>query len=391
MMSMDNDQSEAVDWGDGDDAPEETAESVAADVEADAVSLASDDDDLEALKKYHHNAWDDSRGPPASDQASQDRVDTAAQAIPETQESRENNVRRSAVESAPNPHGLPPKPRSDVYSKGPAPAQVSISATSMAQRDARANGNRNSPELRDANRRTLPPGWEVRYSHKGETYYYNDAVGTAQWDFPDAPVHHARSTGSHERSKNAERAVAHTTRRSRSRERRPARRSLSPPRGTYRPRSRSVERDAFYRSARHVSPKRESARAPREVNAPRTRSRPSSRERRPSPKSSRNTARRSRSPAHARESRDGSRHESRQESSHHQSSSTLSFPKPCAIYFCRGKGETLRSKLVASLQGRLFGGEGSPEPLSLLETLRFLVSHFFESVFLMGHLSSRRA
>jgi hypothetical protein len=51
----------------------------------------------------------------------------------------------------------------------------------------------------------------------------------------------------------------------------------------------------------------------------------------------------------------------------------------------------LRSKLVASLQGRLFGGEGSPEPLSLLETLRFLVSHFFESVFLMGHLSSRRA
>jgi len=124
MMSIDNDQSEAVDWGDGDDAPEETAESVAADVEADAVSLASDEDDLEALKKYHHSAWDESREPPASDHASQDRVDVAAPTVQETQESQEKSVKHSTTESVPNPHGLPPKPRSDLYSKGPAPTEV---------------------------------------------------------------------------------------------------------------------------------------------------------------------------------------------------------------------------------------------------------------------------
>ena len=347
---MDDDQSEAVDWGDGDDVPDENAESIV--VEADAVSLASDDqDDLEALKKYHQNTWDGSREPAISEST----VSQSTPAAPPAPESLERN-NSSPSNSAPNVHGLPPKPSSNVYSKGPPSNVVSTSATAMAPRNTGPNGNHSSPEVRQS----LPPGWEMRTSKAGKDYYYNIEAGTTQWDLPTDHIRPSRSASSRERGKRVDRSRRS---RSRSRERRAARRSLSPPRPTYRPRSRSVERDVSHRVARHVSPKRESSRLSRERHAPRVRSRPSSRERRPSPKPSRAVERRSRSPPRARDGRD------RQEP---HSSSTLLFPR---LYVCHGQigrcreGFTTLALILLSvkaviLMGHLFLSQGTDLLLS---------------------------
>ncbi|KIM33728.1 hypothetical protein M408DRAFT_84129 [Serendipita vermifera MAFF 305830] len=364
MMTMDDDQSEAVDWGDGDDGPEETAESIAAGVEADAISLASDDeDDLEALKKYHHNTWDDGREPVASEQASQqDPPPTSAPTTgPVEQQQRDDKSTRDTV---PTVHGLPPKPSTAVsYSKAPTSMPVSTSATAMAQHTSGPNGNHNGSETR----KVLPPGWEVRNStsQPSQVYYYHHEAGKTQWEFPTEPLRPTRSANSRERGKRLERP-----RRSRSREQRARRRSLSPPRGgnTYRPKSRSMERDIPHRSARHVSPKREPPpRVERERQAPKVRSRPSSRERRPSPK----PLHRSRSPPpRVRESRDdprqGGRQESSQQQQHHSSSSTLLIPEICSPFYSSAVDET---------------GAARSLPVVVL----FSIS-FFKAVILMGHL-----
>lgn len=356
MMNMDDDQSEAVDWGDGDDAPEEAAESITAGAEADAVSLASDDDDDIALKKYHQNTWDDSREPPVSEPASQVHIQEPVVPAPAPQETRDvqDSTSRSTKEILPNLHGLPPKPSSNVYPKVPSSTLVSTSATAMAQRNAVTNGNHTSPEPR----KVLPPGWEPRMSRDGKSYFFHPDAG-AQWDFPTEAPRPARSNSSREPNKRSDRG-----RRSRSRERRAGRRSMSPPRAAYRPRSRSVERDTTHRSGRNVSPKREASRVERERNVPRVRSRPSSRERRPSPKPARVVERRSRSPPRVRDSREDSRHGGRQEPSQHHSSSTLLIP------------ETVRHSIVL-LRTKLALREVYP--------LSSFIS-VFEAVILMGHL-----
>lgn len=340
-MAGDDGLSDVVDWGDGDEdeqPPPETAESQVGGVDADAISLASDGDDIETLKKYHDQTWRDpstSRVAHVPSGAPEPVVEPsipAAEQPAAPRNTQETNINQSGKATPLNIPGLPPKPLSPVFTRGPA-ATVSMSATAMAPREVRPNGNHKSGEEREPSR--LPPGWERRSSRKGETYYYDTVAGTTQWDYP-APAKSSSRSQADSREDNGRRDKENvgstrdappSSRRSRSRERRAARRSPSPRQAMPRPRSRSLDR-SYRRPARAPSPGREPGRAVRESNHARRSPLPP-RERAISPRPYVRSDARARSPLPSREDNESYRRDRRQEPL--QSSSTLLFTRYCAV------------------------------------------------------------
>lgn len=337
-MGGDDGLSDVVDWGDGEDEeqPQEPAESQTEGADADAISLASDGDDLETLKKYHNQTWNDPASVREAQQPARAPESVVEPSIPAAEPStaskttQETNVHQSGKVTPQNIPGLPPKPVSPVFTRVASTA-VSMSATAMAPREARPNGNTRGGEERDQSQR-LPPGWERRTSRKGETYYYDTAAGTTQWDYPAPPkaANRPQVDSRDDSSRRDKDSVGSTReapsggRRSRSRERRPIRRSPSPRPGNNRPRSRSLDRS--YRPPRAPSPRREPIRPSREANH--SRRSPPPRERPLSPRPYARQDARARSPGHPREESDNYRRDRRQEPI--QSSSTLLFTRHCA-------------------------------------------------------------
>lgn len=350
MMATDDGLSDVVDWGDGEDdeLPQGPADSQAGglDADADAISLASDGDDLEALKKYHNQTWNDPLLPHESSvpssvpepPVSQDTVAPEETAV--VQNTQETNVSQSEKQIPIAIPGLPPKPVSPVFARVTS-STVSVSATAMAPREQRTNGNSKKTEEKDNNRSRLPPGWEVKTSRKGETYYHNTIKGTTQWEHPlskssSRPQAESRENGSRLDKDNVGpiREVAPSGR-SRSRERRYSRRSPSPKSLARRPRSRSID---SYRPARAPSPRREALRPSRDADLPsrkstsRRSSPPSSRGRPPSPLA-RHSDIRGRSPSPVPRGLVDNYRRERRPDPLSSSSSTLLFPRYCAISF----------------------------------------------------------
>ncbi|KAG8830124.1 Chromatin structure remodeling complex protein sfh1 [Serendipita sp. 399] len=311
---MDDGSHEVVDWGEDDEYPQEPAESTNGGQDADALSLASDDEDDNNANRENN------RTPEQNLRNEGSRLDESQEVAVEPSTSEHPASRRGTLESKLpqdnnmdviprddrlKPHGLPAKPLSPVYTVGV--PNVSVAATAMA---SRINGNHRNNEDRESTRHKLPPGWEERKSRKNETYYCNIHTSETQWELPTKPALKSRAD-SHERKGKREEydsGPARRRSRTRSRERRASRRSVSPvPQSSYRARnrSRSFERLDSYRPARDRSPRGDLIRPTRDQN---TRRRSLSRERPASPRPiHRIEDARPRSPPYGRDERDSRR------------------------------------------------------------------------------------
>ncbi|KAG8825276.1 hypothetical protein FRC19_011770 [Serendipita sp. 401] len=316
---MDDDSQEVVDWGDDDEYPQGHTESTNGGQDADALSLASDDDDddrddnevsEEKTKDPHQKSPNESSSLDGSQKVSIElpsQPPVSSKDGPKSKPPQDNHIDISTKDDRlkPNPHGLPPKPMSPVYTVSI--ANVSVSATAMAPR---MNGNHRNNEDRESTRHMLPSGWEERKSRKNETYYCNIYTSETQWEPPTKPASKTRAESREGKGKRDDHDLAPARRRSRtrSRERRISRRSVSPaPQSSYRPRprSRSFERIDSYRPTRDRSPRGDAARPIREPN---TRRRSISRERPGSPRPyHRGEEPRARSPPYGRDERDSRR------------------------------------------------------------------------------------
>ncbi|PVG04569.1 hypothetical protein CPB86DRAFT_3844 [Serendipita vermifera] len=292
---MDQDPVEIADWGDDEETsqPVNVPESENEHAEAEVLSLASEEDDLEALKKYHKQTWDSTNAHEIAPSAtvangdiSKQRKTTPPQDTKTSNVTVPSNSNSTIKESYSNPHGLPPKPPSPAFTRSAAVSATSVSATAMAPREGRKNGLHGGGGQDSRTSYTnLPQGWEYRTSSKGEVYYYNTIAQVTQWDFPTRSAYSRADSQERDSRRQREpsevtRNVPSNTRRSRSREKRDIRRAPSPYHSNYRPRSRSLDRPSSYRP-RDASPRREASNLSREVKPTRMRSPP--RARRPSP------------------------------------------------------------------------------------------------------------
>lgn len=338
-MPINDDPSDLADWGDEEEAPQDTAESTGG-VEADAVSLGGDDDDFEALKKYHQRTWDDTA------QTQESQVSDVVSPTPNAESKYnleppqsakvplETNTKSPEKDPSSKPHGLPPKPQSPVNLRSVSTGASSMSAVAMAPR---ANGNQKHIESeRDSSSSSLPPGWEEKTSRNGERYYYDTVADITTWDHPlkSKPSARPRTESQHhttkpDREKTSAGDPPQRSRRSRSpRNRR--KRSHSPQQPIQRRHSRSLERGSSYRPARDSPPRKEPVRLPRDARTARPRSRPPSIERpispRPYPRLDHYSP-----PRSTKDERDGHRRERRSEMSQSSSTSTLLLPSRCAV------------------------------------------------------------
>jgi hypothetical protein len=291
---MDQDPVEIADWGDDEETsqPIGVPESENEHAEAEVLSLASEEDDLEALKKYHRQTWDNTDAHEIAPSATATNRDSSKQGKTAPNEDTKTSSitvhtnSNSIVKEPPlNPHGLPPKPLSPAYTRSAAVGATSISATSMAPREGRKNGLHGGGHETHSSHQSLPRGWEYRTSSKGEVYYYNTVAQVTQWDLPTRSAYPRADSQERDSRRPREppdltRSIPSNTRRSRSRERRDTRRPPSPFYSNYRPRSRSLDRPSSYRP-RDTSPRREASNLSREIKPARMRSPP--RVRRPSP------------------------------------------------------------------------------------------------------------
>ncbi|CAG7847950.1 SubName: Full=Uncharacterized protein {ECO:0000313/EMBL:CCA69449.1} [Serendipita indica DSM 11827] len=139
---------EVADWGDDDDLPQATEESTAGGADADALSLASDDNDLEALKKYHNQTWNDgqqTQEPPASGSASQMLVESQPEPTERAPSPKDPPVTQKPqkIEELPLHPTLPPKPVATVFTSMPV---LTVSAEAMAPPRAHARANNEGRE-----------------------------------------------------------------------------------------------------------------------------------------------------------------------------------------------------------------------------------------------------
>lgn len=173
---------EVLDWGHEDD--EQTAQRGPDDAE-DAVSLGGDEDDYYPYPASEQEAtktetqFSHSHSTP---QVKRDSV-VSRQSVAPQREADSPQLRRSQSLGK-FTHALPPKPVVSVAPVHPSPAQASTLASSMIQRERRANGHGkpNSGGQHDA----LPPDWELRQARSGggEHYYYNSRTHESTWTRP---------------------------------------------------------------------------------------------------------------------------------------------------------------------------------------------------------------
>lgn len=342
-MQADDGFSDVVDWDDDDPeqhsqlGPPETAESTG-EQEADAVSLAGEEDDDKELLKYHSQTWDTPAAPESVEQAAE--LDTPKHTVqPGSQPEKISRQKEPQITPLLSHASLPPKPQTGISIQVMASA-ISMSATAMAiePREIRSSVNQRSLDEREPRRGRLPANWEERRSARtGEIYYYNKVTDITTWDFPittTSPPPRSRAD-SQERERDPKLASSKHTRepipRIRSlspRDNRTHRRSLSPElRFRDRRRSRSVEKDAPRRRNKASPPStRESAYIPRDNY------RPSSRDRARSPHQptrNRSPEQRAHSPGRQRDDR---RRERRHEPASSSSNSTLLFTSYSAAF-----------------------------------------------------------
>ncbi|KAH9835456.1 uncharacterized protein C8Q71DRAFT_682660, partial [Rhodofomes roseus] len=175
------DDAEVLDWGHEDD--EQTAQRGPEDAE-DAVSLGGDEDDTQDYYAYQASEQEDTKAASQTSNPQSRRESYGSKQSMAPQREPDSPQLRRSQSVGKLTHALPPKPVLSVAPVHPSPAQASTLASSMIQREPRANGH--GKPTSGSNQDALPPDWELRQARSGggEQYFYNTKTHESTWTRP---------------------------------------------------------------------------------------------------------------------------------------------------------------------------------------------------------------
>ncbi|EAU82915.2 hypothetical protein CC1G_05537 [Coprinopsis cinerea okayama7 len=190
-----DDENEVLDWGNEDDEQQQEAPNPTDydDNDDDAVSLGEESPEPEPRRQETPHI---DETVPQKQISSEESTSRPQETTPAPQPSREDSTRpKNGSPSRPQQihqpparltHALPPKPTVQDVPIAPATAKAtSMKSVSSRAAPKKANGapTTKNPSSTDLDR-DLPPDWEIRYSRKGEPYYWNTRTRESRWTRP---------------------------------------------------------------------------------------------------------------------------------------------------------------------------------------------------------------